>query len=165
MVHREHELMADSRQYITCLTCPLELWWLLQGINLLVLMRPILTSLPHKDLTSASWLAHAARLLIVTASECVQYVGNEQVPPSLGPMSSVCDPRPGRPVHPLPTCIHAWQVAMGTDEHPEGATYEHLRALKNVHALGDCCANIGQPLPALAQVRLGLATLPPIFKH
>lgn len=41
---------------------------------------------------------------------------------------------------------------MDTEEHPEGHTSEHLRALKHVYALGDCCANIGQPLPALAQV-------------
>ena len=71
----------------------------------------------------------------------------------------VFHPRPSGSVASSTTCSHAWQVAMDTDEHPEGASYEHLRALKNVHALGDCCANVGQPLPALAQARLGLASL------
>ena len=42
---------------------------------------------------------------------------------------------------------------MGAEEHPEGSQTEHLRPLQNVFALGDCCANIGTPLPALAQVR------------
>lgn len=42
---------------------------------------------------------------------------------------------------------------MGTEEHPDNARTEHLQPLRNVMAMGDCCAHIGAPLPALAQVR------------
>jgi NADH dehydrogenase FAD-containing subunit len=40
------------------------------------------------------------------------------------------------------------------DEHGEEETErsEQLSSVDGIYALGDCCANIGTPLPALAQV-------------
>lgn len=45
------------------------------------------------------------------------------------------------------------QVKMTEEEHPEGASkeLEQFQSLNNIYALGDCSANIGNPLPALAQ--------------
>ena len=46
------------------------------------------------------------------------------------------------------------QVKVTEEEHPEGAgrEMEAMQALPDVYALGDCSANLGSPLPALAQV-------------
>lgn len=41
---------------------------------------------------------------------------------------------------------------MLADESDTPAT-SHLRAMPDVYALGDCCANPDAPLPALAQVQ------------
>ena len=45
------------------------------------------------------------------------------------------------------------QVKQGTkDDHHEQRYREEFEPLKDVFALGDCCANVKAPLPSLAQV-------------
>ena len=46
------------------------------------------------------------------------------------------------------------QVDQNTEEHreEEEKRSEKLKHVDGIFALGDCCANIGSPLPALAQV-------------
>lgn len=46
------------------------------------------------------------------------------------------------------------QVAMTADEEPSGprGPWHGCEAVEGVYALGDCCANVDAPLPALAQV-------------
>lgn len=46
------------------------------------------------------------------------------------------------------------QVAMTADEEPSGpqGPWHGCEAVPGVYALGDCCANVDAPLPALAQV-------------
>ena len=47
------------------------------------------------------------------------------------------------------------QVNMDTEEHNTGHGKEMYRPVEGCWALGDCCANMELPLPALAQVLIG----------
>ena len=62
-------------------------------------------------------------------------------------------------VHQLRACMkpqlrdpHLWQVEPNHAESHEDSSNAEFQPLGDIYALGDCCANIEGPLPALAQV-------------
>lgn len=44
------------------------------------------------------------------------------------------------------------QVKQGTQDDHHEDRYSRFEPLQDIYAMGDCCANVQTPLPALAQV-------------
>lgn len=61
---------------------------------------------------------------------------------------------PAHAVHGDHISMAAMQVKMHVEEHDTGHGKEIYSQVDSCYALGDCCANMELPLPALAQVGL-----------